>query len=284
MNSWEQMKFVRDMLNEESAAHWSDVGIVRRLNAAQERIALKVAMSAGQWLVKSASVTPVASVITLPADCSKPIYLEETSSGYVIDWLGAVTHRRVSRGAGAASVSLGQTVSEAYPLAATIEVNQDSYTTACTLWYQRRVPKLHAGDASGAAAQSITLAADSNRVYLADYYAGAGIEQYNAAGATATYVALRDTITANTAAGACTVTGTPTNAYAYGTISVLPEETHLLMCYMALADCILKPSATIDDKAVDRIRADTKEMKTEVWHWLETRIPGADRTEIGEEY
>lgn len=284
MNAWEQMNFVRDMLNEASAAHWTDVGIVRRLNAAQERIALKVAQSPGQWLVKSASVTPVASVITLPSDCSKPIYMEETSTGYVIDWLGSVTHRRVSRGAGAASVSLGQTVSEAYPLAATIEVNQDSYTTALTLWYQRRVPKLHAGDASGAAAQSITLAADTNRVYLANYYANVGIEQYNAAGATATYVALKDTITANTAAGACTVTGTPTTNYAYGTISVLPEETHLLMCYMAVADCILKPSSTIDDKTVDRIRAETGDMKKDVWNWLETRVPGSDRVEIGEEY
>lgn len=281
MNAKEQIDFVRDMLNEASAAHWLDVGILRRINAAQERIALRVAQTAGQWLIKSASVTPVASVITLPADCSKVVYLEETSSGWPVDWLGSVTHRRVSRGVGA---SVGVGPAEAYMLADTIEVNQASYTTACTLWYQKRVPKLHSGDASAAAAGSITLAVDVNKVFLTDYYAGVTIEQYNAALATATYVAFRSAITASTTAGVCTVTGTPTNAYGYGTISVLPEETHLLMCYMATADAILKPSATIDDKAVDRIRADAKDMKKDVWEWLESRVPGGERVEVGEEY
>lgn len=281
MNAKEQIDFVRDMIGEDVAAHWSNVKLLKRLNAAQERIALRVAQTAGQWLVKSASVTPSASVITLPEDCGKPIYLEETSSGEPINWLGSVTHRRVSRGVGAA-VSSGTL--ESYPLAATLEVNQASYTTACTLWYQRRVPKLHAGDASAAAATSLTLAADENRMYLVDYYNGLVVEQYNAAWATATVVGFRSTISAYTAAGACTVVGTPTNAYAYGMISALPEETHLLMCYMAAADAVLKPSATIDEKTVDRIVAEMKVMKKEVWEWLESRVVGGERVEIGEEY
>ncbi len=281
MNAKEQIDFVRDMISEASAAHWSDVNLLRRINAAQERIALRIALTAGQWLVKSASVTPVASVITLPTDCSKPVYLETTSEGTPVSWLGSVTHRRVSRGVGA-NVDVG--FLEAYPLADTIEVNQASFTTACTLWYQKRVPWLHAGDAAAAAATSITLAADANRVYVADYYAGVTLEQYNAASATATYVAFRSAITANTVAGVCTVTGTPTNAYGYGTISVLPKETHMLMCYMATADAILKPSATIDDKAVDRIRADMKDMQRDVWQWLESRTVGGERVEVAEEY
>jgi len=281
MNAKEQIDFVRDMIGEDVAAHWSNVKLLKRLNAAQERIALRVAQTAGQWLVKSASVTPVASVITLPEDCGKPIYLEETSSGKPIDWLGSVTHRRVSRGVGAA-VSSGAL--ESYPLASTLEVNQASYTTACTLWYQRRVPKLHAGDSAAGAASSLTLAADENRMYLADYYIGLIVEQYNAAWATGTYVGLRSAISAYTAAGVCTVTGTPTSGYAYGMISVLPEETHLLMCYMAAADAVLKPSATIDEKTVDRIIIETKVMKKEVWEWLESRVVGGERVEIGEEY
>lgn len=283
MNAWEQMKFVRDLLGEDVAVHWSDVNLVRRLNTAQDRVALRVAQVGGQWLVKSASVTPVASVITLPSDCSKPIYIEETVSGIPVDWLSSVTHRRVSRGIGA-NIPYGLMALEGYPLANTIEINQDQYVTGCTLWYQRRVPKLSAGDAVAGAAQSITLAADSNRVYLANYYANVGVEQYNAAGATAAYVTLRDVITASTAAGVCTVTGTPTTGYAYGTVSVLPEETHLLMCYLAAADAVLKPSTTIDDKTVDRIRADTKYMQKQVWDWLESRIAGGERVESGEEY
>jgi hypothetical protein len=283
MNAKEQLDFVRDMVGEGVAAHWTDVGLLRRINAAQELVALKVAQSPGQWLVKSGAVTPVASVITLPTDCSKPIYLEETSSGAPIDWIGSVTHRRVSRGIGAAA-TLADFAAEAYPLADSIEVNAASYVTPCTLWYQKRVPKLHTGDASGAALSSLTFELNAELVYLADYYAGVTVEQYNAAKATAAYVTFRSLITASTVAGACTVTGTPTTAYAYGTISVLPQETHLLMCYLAAADAILKPSATIDDKAVDRIRADAKEMKREVWSWLETRIPGGDRVEVGDAY
>ena len=281
MNAKEQLDFIRDMVNEATAAHWEDVGLVRRLNSAQERVALRVAMTAGQWLVKSADLTPVASIITLPVDCSKPLYLEETGTGEPIDWLGSVTHRRVSRGIGAA-VESGAL--EAYPLQATLEVNRASYVTGVTLWYQRRVPKLHTGDAAGAGIGSLTLAADANRVYLADYYTGMVLEQYNAAKATATYVTFRSAISAYTAAGVCTVTGTPTNAFAYGMISVLPEETHLLMCYIAAADALLKPSATIDEKAVDRVRADKNDIMRDVWQWLESRIVAGERVQIGEEY
>jgi hypothetical protein len=277
MNAKEQIDFVRDMISEVSEAHWKDVGILRRLNAAQERIALRIALTAGQWLVKSASVTPSASIITLPADCSKPICLEETVSKAPIGWLGSVTHRSISR-------TLDGVPAEGYMLADTIEINQENYSTACTLWYQKRVPWLHAGDAGAVAAGSLALALDANRVYLADYYAGVTLEQYNAASATAAYVTFRSLISANTAAGVCTVTGTPTTAYGYGTISVLPKETHMLMCYMAAADAILKPSATIDDKAVDRIRADMRDMRTDVWQWLESRTVGGERVEVTEEY
>ena len=281
MNSKEQIDFARDMVNEATAAHWSNSNLLKRLNAAQRRIALRVAQSPGQWLVKSASVTPVASVITLPSDCSKPIYLEETSSGEPIGWIGSVTHRRVSRGVG---VDLGYGALEGYPLQATLEVNQTSYVTACTLWYQRRVPDLHAGDASAAGASSLTLAADVNRVYEADYYNGLVIEAYNAAWATATAVSLRSVISDYTAAGVCTVVGTPTNAYAYGMISCLPEETHQLMCYMVASDALLKPGATIDQNAVEFVRQEMHVLRKEVYDWLASRSPGQDRVETSEEY
>ena len=280
MNALEQMWLVRDLINEATAAHWSDVNLVKRLNVAQRKVYLKVAMTYGQWLVTSASVTPSASVITLPADCGKPLYLEETTSGRPITWLNSLSYRRVSRLAGATLDTTG--AREAYPLASTIEVNETSYTTACTLWYQRRAPDLHAGDASAAAASSITLAADSNRVYLADYYKGATIEQYNAAVATATYVAFRSAITASTAAGACTVTGTPTNAYGYGTVSILPEETHQLMAYMAAVDAVSKPGSTIDEKSKANLVSDMADLKKDVYAWLETRIPESYGVTIGD--
>lgn len=280
MNAIEQVWFVRDLINEATAAHWSDVNLVKRLNAAQRKIALKTAQSAGQWLVTSASVTPVASVITLPADCSKPLYMEETTLGTPIPWLNSVSYRRMSRAAGTTLDSLG--MREAYPLMNTIEVNQDSYTTACTLWYQRRVPDLHAGDAAAAGLSSITLAADLNRVFLVDYYKGVTLEQYNAAAATATYVGFRSAITASTTAGVCTVTGTPTNAYGYGTISILPEELHLLMCYMAAVDAVSKPGTTIDEKAKANMVSDLNDMRKDAFGWLESRVPEHYGVTIGD--
>lgn len=279
MNALEQLWLVRDLINEATAAHWSDVNLVKRLNVAQRKVALKVSMTPGQWLVTSASVTPSSSVITLPADCSKPLYLEETTSGAPITWLNSLSYRRVSRAVG---TTLASGVAEAYLLMNTIEVNESSFSTACTLWYQRRVPDLHAGDASAAAASSITLANDSNRVYLASYYVGVTLEQYNAAVATATYVAFRSAITASTAAGACTVTGTPTNAYGYGTISILPEETHQLMCYMAAVDAVSKPGSTIDEKAKEALVSDMIDLKKDVYAWLETRIPEHYGVTIGD--
>jgi hypothetical protein len=164
----------------------------------------------------------------------------------------------------------------------TLEVNEATYGTACTLWYQRRVPDLHAGDAAGAALSSLTLAADTNRVFLVDYYKNVTVEQYNAAAATATYVGFRSAITANTTAGVCTVTGTPTNAYGYGMVSILPEETHQLMAYMAAVDAVSKPGSTIDEKAKANLVSDMTDLKKDVYAWLESRIPEQLGVTIGD--
>ena len=147
MDTYTMLQLGRDFVAEVSASHWSDINFIHRLSVAQRKVAVLVQNYPGAWLLKSANLTPVASVITLPSDCAKPVYLEETSSGQPLAWLENVKARRVSRTVGA---SLGGWVGapEVYPLLGTLEVNQDSYTTEVTLWYDVRVPDLMAGMAS----------------------------------------------------------------------------------------------------------------------------------------
>jgi len=276
MNAKDMLDLLRDNINEATAAHWTDVNLMRRLNNGQRKWALKVAMAHGQWLLKSESVTPVASVITLPSDCSKPVYMEETSSGDPISWLESVIHRRVSRETGT-TLDLG--AQEAYPLRATLEVNRASYTEPCTLWYQIRVPDLVAGTASAGAATSLTFADDRIAKHVADYYNGVSIEIVSGTG-----TAGLDTISAYTAARVCTVTGTYSSSTVFGTISMLPEETHPVIVLEATLSALHKPSAELDKESRNNYASELREMRKEVTAWLEGRVSGSSHVAIGDDY
>lgn len=277
MNCADQLALLRDFIDEATASHWSDLNLLRRLNMAQRKIAVAVAQTPGDWLVKSTAVTPSDSVITLPSDCSKPIYLEETSSGKPLRWLESVTHRRVSRSIGTSLDYAGSR--EAYPLLNTIEVNQDSFSTQCTLWYQIRVPNLHTGTVVSPGANAFTMAADRERVYLADYYNSAYVEIIDNS---SDVVDIRSEITDYTAAGVCTITGTPGASDKYGTISRLPEETHMLIVLEATILAMMKPSANLDMTVYRHYRDELRETRKEVYGWLESRILGPMGTVIGD--
>ena len=280
MNASDMLELVRDNLNEATASHWSDVNLVRRLNQSQRKVARLVASSPGQWLVKSLAVTPVASVITLPSDCARPLYLEESSSGMVVEWLSSgVSFRRVSREVG---TSLYTGSLEAYPLMSTLEVNQSSYTTACTLWYQIRVPDLHTGTESSVAASSLGFAADRNRSFVDDYYNGVTVEVISNS---TSIVSIRSEITDYVAStGKATITGTPADSDTYGTISRLPQETHDLIVLEATRLALMKPSSTIDEKVMQMFNAELKDTRRDVEGWLMSRIPESDGVAIGDMY
>ena len=74
MNAYEQLDFVRDIIGESVAAHWSSLGLLRRLNLAQKKLAAELAMTPGDWFVKNSTVTLSDGAFNLPADCSKPLY------------------------------------------------------------------------------------------------------------------------------------------------------------------------------------------------------------------
>jgi len=47
MNAYDMLAELRDNLNEASASHWSDAALLRKLNIAQRKIGLRVAMAPG---------------------------------------------------------------------------------------------------------------------------------------------------------------------------------------------------------------------------------------------
>ena len=173
MNAYEILELVRDFVAEASEEHWEDKFLMRRINMAHREAAILFGAQGGGWLLSSANVTPSSSVITLPSDCAKPVYLED-SSGNPIEWLESVRGRRLSRTVGA---SLEKGSNEAYPLLGSIEINSPDYSSECTLWYQIRVPDLVAGvAASGSGSNALVLEENGLAAKTDDYYNDSMVE------------------------------------------------------------------------------------------------------------
>jgi len=166
MNAYYMVKDVRDNIGEASASHWGDDDILRKINFSHRSRANELLSVPGDWLLTSDELTPVASVITLPSDCVKPVYMEETVSGNPIPLNGNIRDRRLTRLSG---TTLYSGIVEAYLKGNTLEVNMDNYSTAVTLWYQRRVPDLHMGAESSVAASTLGFDLSKYPRYVADY-------------------------------------------------------------------------------------------------------------------
>ena len=279
MNSYNMMQLLRDQIGEKTASHWTDVTLLRRLNFCQRHLAILVQAFQGGWLQKSVDLTPVASVITLPQYCAKPVYLEETSSGQPINWLGSVKQRRVSRVSGAL---VGyDTRLEAYALRNTLVVNRESYTTGVTLWYDMRVPNMMTGiGAVGSGALALVFPNNDNVKHVDDYYNGVEFMAHAGTGA----ATVGDSITdydGNTRI--CTVSGTYGADTKFGTISLLPEECHKLIVLEATLLALAKPSSNIDEKVFQYYDNERKHSAKEVKDWLETRVTGERRVAVTEE-
>jgi len=283
-NAYNQLEHMRDMLSEPTAAHWTDRELLKNLNMAQRRIGQALATEQSTWLYTSATVTFVASEADWPADCAKPVYLEEVSSGNPVPFSTEVQDRSISRTTG---TMLYAGVSEAYMMMNKLIVNQSSYAAACTLWYQIRVPDLHVGTASAGGALSITLSAHDGAgiasggfgaKLIADYYTLSKIEVVSGTGASTG----PDRITDYSVARAATVTGTYANDSVYGTISRLPEECHDLMILEAVKYSLAKPSAAIDPKYYQYIKDLWDQANDTFTEWCSSMFVSGHRTRITE--
>lgn len=277
MNSYHMVLDVRDNIGEDTAAHWGANDVLRKLNSAQRKVANLFILSQGDWLIKSADLTPVASVITLPTDCAKPVYMEETSSGYPITLKGNIRDRAATRISGA---NIYEGAVEAYMLKDTIEVNQSGYTTGVTLWYQQRIPDMHTGAAAAGSASTLQFELANEPRRVDDYYNGVSIEVIDGTGTgiisdISDYVGLTYT---------ATITGTPAAADKYGTVSELPEEAHDLIVLEASCMLLAKPSSSIEPNIFKQVLERTRQARVDLEEWVSTRVASHMLTRTTEEY
>lgn len=282
MNAYEMLELLRDNIGEKSEAHWSDKLLLRRLNAEQREVSRLVLDSPGDWLLKkSDAITPSSSLITLPSDCVRPAYIEEVSSGRNIPIRGTVRERRVGRQPG---TSLSAGVIEAYFKGAYLEVNSDSYGEQVYVWYQPRIPDLHAGECgNGTGATAIVFEGQNWPNGQNDYYNGSLVEVrdnqnhvLNVRQEITDYVGA--TFTATIAGSAAT----PAVNDFYGTISLLPEELHMWIVLRATVRALAKPSSTFEKELFSFWRAEMGKAKEEAEEFLATRISGSTYTRIVE--
>lgn len=241
MNALEMLTAVRENIGEPSAAHWTDNELLRHLSAAQSSIAAELYMVPMPFLVKSASVTPSASVIDMPADCAWPVHLEETDTKYPIFIDTILQDKNLTRYPG------GSLQREAYIVGRTIVVNADNFTTPCTLYYQCTPPPLLVGTATAGGENSITL--DSQASPQEDLYVGTQLQITGGTGEDTI-----STITAYSANREATLEGTFDDTSEYATISILPLQAHNVIIALATVNALAKPSSAIDPAYYEQAR------------------------------
>ena len=277
MNAYYMMLDTRDNIGEDVASHWGNNDVLRKLNAAQRKVGSLFMLTPGDWLIKSTTLTPVASVITLPSDCAKPVYMEETTSGYPITLKGNIRDRALTRIAGAV-VYEGSV--EAYMLKDTIVVNQDGYTTGVTLWYQQRIPDLHSGKAAAGSASTLQFELANEPKRVDDYYNNVTLEVVDGTG-----TGIISTISDYTGSTyTATITGTPAAADNYGTVSELPEESHDLIVLEASLMLLAKPSSSLEPVIFKYMLERVTKARTDLEEWISTRVSDHMFTRQVEEY
>ena len=272
MNSYHMLVDIRDNIGEDVAAHWGDNDILRKLNAAQRKVANLFILTSGDWLIKSVDLTPVDSVITLPSDCAKPVYMEEKSSGYAITLGGNIRNRAATRISG---------VVEAYMLKDSIEINYSSYSTEVTLWYQERISDLHAGTAganSAATKLEFELASEPKR--SDDYYNDISVEVVDGTG-----TGIIENISDYDGSGYyATIVGTVASGDHYGTVSELPEESHDLIVLEASLMLMVKPSSSLEPSVFKYMLERTKQAREDLEEWISTRVASHGFVRRDEDY
>jgi hypothetical protein len=277
MNAYFMLSDLRDNVGEGTGAHWDDAELLRKLNQANLEVGFLVSENPGDWLLKSTTLTPVASVITLPSDCAKPVYLEETTPGREIPFENTVRERRVTR---SSPSGLYSGYLNAYMVGNTIEINKDSYTEGVTLWYERKLIDLSAGTIGTAASTSLQLDANNEPSGVDDYYNGVTVEVVDAS---TKIININSTISDYTGSTyTATITGTPTTLDYYGTIPQIPSEGHALIVLKATLMCIAKPSSSLDPKVFDNFNSIVKRAERRFEEWISTRIKNSRGVRITE--
>lgn len=180
--------------------------IVNKINDAQRFLFDLLVNEDPQYFFKKTTLTPVASVITLPSDFYRIRRLED-ANGLKI-YPQSLDHKQDSGHAGSKY--------RYYWQGGNIYIDYDAYTDSTTLYYIFRPVDLTQGMTSAGGALSVTLATTAKAI--TDYYNTVVIENVTDAWV--------DTISDYTAARVATVAQTWAASKYYGTVSQLPEAFH----------------------------------------------------------
>lgn len=282
MNAYEMLEQLRYNIGETTEAHWKDKMLLRQLNLEHSEVARKVLDSPGDWLLeKSSSITPSSSQLSLPSDCVKPAAIEEVASGRVVLVRGTVRERRTGRQAG---TTLSAGTVEAYLIGNKIEINMDSYSEACYIWYQKRVIELHAGVCgSGTDGTHVEFELAHWPSGVDDYYNDIMVEvrdetdhKLNVNQAITDYVGLTGVAEIASAAA------TPASGDFYGTVSQLPNEALPVVILRATTKALARPSSTFEKEIFAFFRSELKRVEEELDEFLATRISGSTYSRIVE--
>src|SRR5574343_37135 len=270
LNAYEMMQDVRSSLNEATASHWTDLEILRKLNKAQRKIAIKVSMS-GDWFMTKATITPSSSLVALPTDCMKPIYLEKSSDGTELPFYLTVRERQLTR---TTEITLDALGPDAYMYGDYIEINQDSFSDSVVLWYEKRIPDLHFGT-GGSSSDSNALHFQTTNIPVPrdDYYNSVYVSITAGTGAL-TRAIITDYVGST---GVATVAGTFGNDSVYGTETLLPQEAIPLLTLMATTKLLSKPSTAIDPKYWEYLKMELKDAMSDLEGFLSTRVKNSVR-------
>lgn len=273
--SW-LLEEIRENIAETTASYWTNAGILRKLNAWQRRLWAELTMSPGEWLTKkSSALTPSSSQITLPSDCAKPLYLEN-SDGYIIDIGLNLRDQGLTKLPG---TSLSIVGNDAYLLGNTLMVNQDDFSDNCYLWYTPKCIDLHTGvAASGSGASALVFEVGNDPQRVDDYYNNQYVTVLLAGG-----TVVRSLISDYAGSTAtATITGTVAANDVYGTETQLPDLACDLMVIEATMQCLARPGVDIGDQAFQYWNERVREARSNWRQWISDRIPGAHRVRTTE--
>lgn len=271
-NAYVAMQEIRAHLGERTAKHWLDEDILGALIRAETGLVRKVQGSPGDWLVKrSDALTPVSNTIYFPSDCAKPVSLVRVSDGLPIPF-GAYSVREKYQWKQSA-YGLRNVGLSAFLLDTKLEVNTESFTDPCYLYYERRIPDVHFGTAAAGGANSITLQDDRHRRREDDHYNGMTLEVISGTGA-GTSASITD-YTGST--GVAVVSGTFGNDSVYGTIPMIAKDGWDAWIMRALWLLVLKPTTTITKEYFYFIRDEAKKTEDEFDRWLENQAQVTSR-------
>ena len=272
MNIYDATKDIRDLLGESTAAHWSDRLILRTLNRTHRRYYLKMSMTMGDWFVKrSDALTPSSQAISIPADCAKPIYLEEVSSRQEITMDISIRERAATLDYDTSYIVYGPP--RAYVLKDTIVINKLNYSNNLYLWYEQRCQNLHAGTASAGGSNYLDLEDSHGHSQEDDYYNGLFLEVISGTGA-GTRAEITDYVASTRR---LTVSGTFDSDSVYGMVPLIPDEAYDAWIAKSHVALLSKASGVISEEYVKTAIADARDADGMFNDWCQTRVKNTMR-------